>query len=153
MVTISLDPSVREGFGPLLQERRAGSLRASLGLPEASNSGGPEHLGATMWRYGDAELHFDAPEGQLWLFHIDQFTGRSPAPGAGRSPRGWGGLAVDPWIFHSDLTEAVFVSALRAQGVSYTARLAGTENELIVAGLQVYFNAASGALSAISRRL
>ena len=47
---------------------------------------------------------------------IDRFSGN------GKTPEGWGGLRIDPWVVREGLGKAEFIDALETAGIAYSVR-------------------------------
>jgi hypothetical protein len=93
MIELSLKRLLVDGdFGPL---RLGASMREVVAAVGEPDWGGRDVLEAqTIWRYGDIELIFDGPGGNVWLIDLHHFEG---------APRGGARVELDPWFVRAEL--------------------------------------------------
>ena len=98
-------------LGPVGLGAERAIVETSFGAPDDSHAGSPIRGGAPIWKYGDVELHFDRD--QVWLIHIDRFSG------SGATPTGSAGLDLDPWVTVDGLPLDTLVDALKRAGLQH----------------------------------
>jgi hypothetical protein len=86
-------------------------VETTFGPPDDFDAGSPSPEGAQIWKYGDVEFHFERD--QVWLIHIDRFSG------SGATPIGSAGLDLDPWVTADGLALDTFVDALKQSGLEH----------------------------------
>ena len=114
-------------------------VEAAFGSPEAFDAESKSHHAAQIWRYVDVELHFE--EENVWLIHIDRFSGPDGAPVAGA------GVHLDPWVIVGGLSLDVFVDALSQAAIPHTIVLQPEFDSTLVrlsSGVEIGFSGASG---------
>ena len=98
-------------LGGIALEDPRWDVRSRCGIP--TDWGGGTSLGrATIWKFGDIELHFDADD-RVSLIHCDDFAD---------TPRGGGGLMIDPWVIRAGLPLGTLARALYDADIDFTCR-------------------------------
>jgi hypothetical protein len=107
--TTSLEEFARTGkLGPLALGMTRGQVVQLVGRPSDFSAHHPEAR-ATVWRYGNAELHFNE-EDRIWLFHFDDGFD---------VPRGGSGLLFEPWVLKEKMTREVLEQSLKSVGIGF----------------------------------
>lgn len=99
-------------LGPVALGAQRTVVEAAFGPPSDFDARAPSPELAEIWTYGDVELHFEG--GQLWLIHIDRFSG------SGATPTGSAGFDLDPWVVVDQLSLVTFLDALKRSGLQHT---------------------------------
>ena len=104
----SLKGFARTGrLGPLALGMSRAEVRDALG-PPMSWLAGKRVERSPLWKYGDAELYFDAAE-KLEVIHFDWFE----------VPTGGPTLELHPWVIRRGLPLPQLEAALRAEGIDF----------------------------------
>lgn len=127
MIEASLKELIEFGhLGPLRLGMKRERVETLLGAPDDWGAAGRQYSQATILKYGDVELHFDAPDGGLWLIHLEEFD----------SPSGGKSLKLDPWVIRPSLTLSEMEECLSHGGIRYevTDQAGGNDYKCMVAG-------------------
>ena len=102
-MSVSLKELIETGrFGSVSLGMSRAQVESSLGVPDDSG-------GASIWKYGDVELHFVPSTDSLFLVHLDDFD----VPSGGRL------VNFDPWVIRRSLTLPEAEENLSRSGIDY----------------------------------
>lgn len=152
MTNVKLQTFLVSGFlGPVGVGVERSVVEATFGSPQDFDASSKSHHVAEIWKYGDLELHFNRDE--VWLMHIDRFSGAGNAPVAGSH------LDLHPWVLAGGLQLEAFIVALEESGLQHTVVVQPDLDRTLVtfaSGVQVGFSGVSpehARLEFISRAL
>jgi hypothetical protein len=141
----SLKDLIQTGrFGPVQLGMSREQIESSLGAPDELGGASRKYRRASIWKYGDVELHFAPGADNLLLIHLDDFE----VPSGGKS------VNLDPWIIRRSLTLSEAEEQLSQSGVRYEVRDGESDEQAkcLVAGVGVklIFVGEAKRLSAVS---
>lgn len=105
------------------------AVREQLGPPDAWGVGEVTVDRATIWRYGNFEIHF-ADDGRCWMLFNDYVQSGLDA----------GDRGLDPWIFAGPCDHDAAAAELRALGLAVEERVEWEMRVLRIGGAKLFFD-------------
>jgi hypothetical protein len=128
VIRVSLKDFIATGeFGQVAIGCTCSDLEAVLGEPECRGGESRKHRRPNIWKYGDVEFFFDRGIDELYLIHIDRFSGEAGIP------VGWNYLHLDTWAIREGLPIIDFLHALQAASIQFDRIEKADWNQTVIA--------------------